>query len=399
MGFFFAFIAIAMLLGCKKETTETSSLIASEKPIQKIKAWYNAAPSESKTQTVEVNGNKIKIAAIPFWEEAKYYVERNIIIAPIKIGAGHNDAATFKYLIAKYDGNGDIIEVNYYKVAPQKIILPPKYLTIDNIELATRVVSDNSRVSDFTGSIVKYNSNNKLLATSTYQKGILINMERDEQNTPGEVVLNVAPTVCSSYIVDSWWVTYLNGVAIEVEHLYSTTYSTCPGEGGGSGGGNSPVTDSIVGYVTDNYLAICPDNFDFTSSGTGNLWQGAGISSVHSDLSFTDFRTNTSFLKGITMPTLYVEMQYKNQSGTVVITPAQAKAKAAEAINRGNLEAREYFKTHPYAPILDLQTVWLNASNSKLAALTNGLGTVSGSVNHSYPTVIVNTYLSGCPAY
>jgi hypothetical protein len=397
-GFFFAIIIIAALLGCKKEITEETSVVEQETVIQKLKSWNDGLSAELKSHRVQIQDIVTTVTEVPDWSEAKFYVDKNMVIAPIKIGDAKSAAPVFKYLVAKSNAKGEITDVNYYKIFSDNNSPADKFLSVNDVDLLSTVISNKNIPVDYTGRILKYNSSNKLLTTNYYENGELKNTEGDKQNDLDGVVLPTAPPECYSVTVDSWWVTSLNGVIISWEYLYSTTYTNCNSGGGGSGS-NPPATDSIVGSVNDNYIAVCPANFDFTGSTTGNLWQGAGIYGLHCDLSFHDLRSNTSFTKSVAMPTLYVEMQYKNQSGGVVFTPAQAKAKAAAAINRGDFEVRQYFKTHPYASTFDLQSTWLSGANEALKATTYGLGTVSGSISHSYPTVILNDYLSGCVAY
>jgi hypothetical protein len=396
-GFLFAIITIAALLGCKKEITEETPVVEQETVIQKLKSWNDGLSAELKSHTVQINDIVTTVTEVPDWSEAKFFADKNMVIAPVKIGDAKSLVPVFKYLVAKSNANGEITAVNYYKIFSDKNSPVDKFSSVNDVNLLSAVINNKNIPVDFTGSMFKYDSNNKLLTTYQYKNGNLISEEGDKQNDPNGIALpNVAPG-CSSVTVDSWWVTLVNGVIVEWEYLYSVTYTNCGG-GGGSSGGNS-TSNYIAGTVTDNYLAVCPDNFDFTSSTTGNLWQGAGIFGVRCDLSFNDIQSSTSFTKNLTIPTMYIEMQYKNASGGVVYTPAQAKAKAAAAINTGDFDVRQYFKTHPYATNFDLQTVWFTSANNKLASLTNGLGTVSGSINHSYPTVVVKNYLSGCESY
>jgi hypothetical protein len=397
-GFLFVIITTTVLLGCKKEITAETPVVEQETVIQKLKSWNDGLPAELKSHTVQIKDIVTTVTEVPDWSEAKFYTDKNMVIAPVKIGDAKSLAPVFKYLVANSNAKGEITAVNYYKIFSDNNSPADKFVSVNDVDLLSAIISNKNIPADFTGRMLKYSSSNKLLTTYHYQNGELKNTEGYKQNDLDIVVLPNAPPECYTVTVDSWWVISLNGVIISWEYLYSTTYTNCNSGGGGGSAGTS-VTDSIVGSVTDNYLAVCPDNFDFTSSTTGNLWQGAGIFGVHSDLSFNDIHSNLHVYKSLTMPTLYVEMQYKNASGGVVFTPAQAKAKATDAINRGDFVVRQYFKTHPYASDFDLQAVWLSGANSRLAVLTNGLGTVSGSIKQSYPTVVVRNYLSGCVAY
>jgi len=266
MGFFFALAVIAMLLSCKKEIHEESSFVSSQKAIQELKVWYAKVPLAEKSTTVQVNGKATEAAEIPDWNAAKYFSDGSITVAPVKLGKLKPGALTFKWLVAKNSSNGEITDVNYYRVFEGKEKPTTNSRELKNVSFISRLIIGKQAPKDFTGVVLKYTDKNLLLVTTRYENGIVTNV-KEHSTRSEEVPESVAPVECSSYIVDSWWVTYCNGVVVSVEYLYSTTYSNCPGEGGG---GNNPFY--ILYDLEDDFAYTCPDNFTFTGITTNNLW-------------------------------------------------------------------------------------------------------------------------------
>ncbi len=390
-------ITIAALLGCKKEITEETSVVEQETVIQKLKSWNEGLSAELKSHTVQIKDIVTTVTEVPDWSEAKFYADKNMVIAPVKIGDAKSVAPVFKYLVAKSNAKGEITDVNYYKIFSGDKNGESKFLSLNNAGLIPAIIDNKNIPGDFTGRMLKYNSGNKLLTTYHYENGALTNTEGgDKQNDTGNVVLpNMAPD-CQTYIIDSWWVTYNNGVVISIEYLYSTSYMICSG-GGGSNPPPAGVTTYIEGSITDNFFYTCPDNFAFTGITTSNLWQEAGISNAYCNLIYYNARTQQRVTKIFTMPTMYFGLPYLNQSGGVIFSSNQAKVRAANAFNDGELAMRRYFKNNPNATDAELQNEWIRGAEVSLQDATYGQGRVSKyASSHPIRPVIVKSYGTGC---
>lgn len=384
-GFLFAFISVVLLLGCKKETTEFSA-ISSDRIIKKIETWYAGLPTELKSPMIQIQGKSTQITEVPVWSELKFDAANLLTIVPIKVGEIKSVTPALKYLVVRTNGQGEIVETNYFKIFNGNYNSVNTSVSNINTVITYDIFQNKKSTSDFTGRIFKYDINNKLLTTHHYENGSLIYAKDEQQNNSGGID-PVAPIVCSSWIVDSWWVTYCDGVIVEIEYLYSTTYTNCP-EGGGSGGTNNPFY--IAYSLDDDFLYTCPSNFTFTSITTNNLWQEAGISNSYCNLVYRDNLTNAIEIRQITIPYMYFGLPYYNQNGGIFFTSNQAKTRAANAFNDGEYAMRNYFKTHPYATDYELKQKWIEGADASLEAQTYGAGKVSTqpSMNPVAPIVI-----------
>jgi hypothetical protein len=250
MGFFFALATMALLLGCKKEMIKNNSIVSDDVHVKKLRTWYESATSDTKSKTVEVNGVLTKVEEIPAWDETRHFPNEGITITPIKIGVAKQNTPAFKYLVARNDAQGQITDINYYRLIEGKQKPTNKFLEINNLNFISKIIADKDLPNDFTGILLKYSGNNNLSNTTSYKNGLVFNT-KTEKNKLNETEETYAPIdECSTVIIDSWWVLYENGNIVSIEYLYSTTYTVCP-PGGGGGGGNNTTTCSAL--FTDMY--------------------------------------------------------------------------------------------------------------------------------------------------
>lgn len=258
MGFFFALATMALLLGCKKEMIKNNSIVSDDVHVKELRTWYESASSDTKSKTVEVNGVLTKVEEIPAWDETRHFPNEGVIITPIKIGVAKQNSPAFKYLVARNDAQGQITDINYYRLIEGKEKPTNKFLEINNVNFISKIIADKDLPNDFTGILLKYSGNNNLLNTTSYKNGLVIKT-KTEQNQLSETEGNYAPVneECNVVTVDSWWVVYVNGNIVSIEYLYSTTYIVCPPTGGGGGGNNTTTCSALL---SDMYSSTVIDN-------------------------------------------------------------------------------------------------------------------------------------------
>lgn len=387
-------LCISVLLGCRKETTETLPADLKTEALKKIKDAYESAQKLQIPAYSNIGGQLFLVKEEPLWEEAFYSEADAITIVPIKMNIGGTDGSVQKFLVGKSEGNNKELQINKYRV-----LLPNnngKYESTDDISKAYRAINSNATLNAFSGLIQKYNITGSLLSEYKYDNGQKIKLTDVENKEPDEYdgpPISTAPGECITYIIDSYWLTYVNGELVSIEYLYSTPVTVCPSTGGGGG---APNQTNIVGTTTDSYAFTCPANFTFTSVTTNNLWQEAGIKNASCNLVLVDVQTGQTTVRQLQVPIMYFGVPYYNINGGIVYTQNQAKQVSADAINYGEYKMRTYFRDHQNATTAELQGIWISEANNDLKSRTSGSGRVTKfpAINPTTPSV-VNQYI-GC---
>ncbi len=388
---FTLWLCISVLLGCRKETLHAD---LKTEAVKKIKDAYESGKKLQTPSYSNIGGHQFLVGEEPLWEEAFYSEADPMVIVPIKIIIGDMEGSIQLFLVGKSNGNNKEFQINKYR-----ILLPNydgKYKTTEDINKVFLAIHANAILSAFSGLIQKYSVTGVLLSEYKYDNGSKIKLSDkesvDSENYTGPIRSN-APLECSSYIVDSWWVTYLDGEPIAIELEYSTTYTNCNQQGGSGNSSGNTNTSEVVGTIHDSFLYTCPSSFSFGSVTTNNLWQEAGISNAYCNLVYHNFRTGQTLYRTITVPIMYFGMPYFNVNGGVVNTMNSAKIKAANAFNYGEAKMNKFFKNNPMATDIQLQQKWIQEAENDLKAHTSGAGRVSifPSINPQNPAP-VNPY-------
>jgi hypothetical protein len=233
-------LAIALLFSCKKNEKEKFS--DHKKAIsEKIESWLSTNPGFSNNQTVMVEGKEIKLAQTIEWERSAYFAETQTNIIPVRIESANGKLPIFKYIVTILDDAGNIIECNYYNLFTKNMASESSEQTIITPDLFSfKKIPEN-----FTGAIIKYDLQNKMLLSRHYDSGIATN-ETDNvltiKNTNRPLDENIAPPDPNCYFItiDWYWQTWVNGVLVYEQYIGSSTYLFCEGGGGGgNNGGNS----------------------------------------------------------------------------------------------------------------------------------------------------------------
>jgi hypothetical protein len=359
--------------------------------IETAKAHYTLAQKGQANELKVTNEQTVTINQKPLWAESHFLFESAVVVVPLDVSFSGMQIGLQKFLVFKFNKDKEISEALIYRILNKNSGQNNNYISADNKEIINKVILGKLKEIQFSGLVQKYDINGNVLGEYRYNNGDVTVLR--ESNNNGAIGNN-APGGCSTYIIDHWWLTYLNGVLIEIELEYSTEVTTCPTGGGGSAGPpNTTVVDSIF---TDNYVFTCPDNFTFTGATIHNLWQQAGISNSYCNLARTNPQTGQTVMRQLQVPIMYFGMPYKNQTGGIIFTPYQASVRAANAINEGEYAMRTFWKNNPNASDEQLRQKWISMADAALKEDTYGQGMVTKtpSANPTTPPVI-NPY-SGC---
>jgi hypothetical protein len=244
------------LFSCKKESTDQSVAVNTETQ-QKLQQWLKSQNKSTGTASLPALGtNK------PEWQQTKYAA--NTYIAPIQLSGSK---MALKYFVAKADEDGNIKNGGYYVILSKTATKP--------IE-AENIILENTASTNFTGSVLEYDMNNKLIKALHYAGGKLSTTEKDNifykpstKKDDRNANVNRADECAEQeqFCIDWYWQTFENGILVEEQYLYTTCY--CQNSGGGGTGGGSSEEQIAAGilsqalFVTEsNVLHSCHTEFE-----------------------------------------------------------------------------------------------------------------------------------------
>lgn len=242
-------LTISLLFSCKKMPEEKNApaaalqFPASKKVVAAVTEWMNAQPANAKLFTAMVNGKMIKQEKEFNWNETEYFPQSKIAITPVSVKNMKN-APKFKYLASKFKDDGTVEAGFYFDVLGKQ----PNQLSVkDNLP---DLVQNKKAPAAFKGAIVKYDMYDRIETTDHYENGRVTGkngkliLKKGIKVTPGgSADMPNAPLDegCQYVTVDWYWQTYVNGVLVYEEYLFSSEVIVCEeGGGGGGGGGGNP---------------------------------------------------------------------------------------------------------------------------------------------------------------
>lgn len=224
---------LAILVSCKKENSPAATAV-SKSAQQKLQSWFENQVKLNPGTIQPVLGSNA-----PNWGETEYVEGENLYLTPVTLKENQHAA---KYFVANGNSDGEIKNGNYFiflnkagikRADAEKIILP------------------GSLNNSFTGAVLEYSINNSLVKATHYIDGKVTNNEIDQiANKPSKDLSNksktgennnLASSECQGgeqYCIDWYWQTYINGILVYEEYLYTTC--ECVNQGGGSGGSGNP---------------------------------------------------------------------------------------------------------------------------------------------------------------
>jgi hypothetical protein len=244
-----AMAVIVMLTGCKKNVDESQGIPPDNKKNQKIKTWFENKTGAGKKAPHTVNFPDGK----PVWKNAMYDPENKTLLVPVDIVfRGANDHVTMKeYLLVKEDSIGEAESAKYIVILSES--KGDSYLP--EILPAWDILFSKNISGDFSGSIIEYDLLYKQLVSRHYDDGKPTAYKKDKLAGKMMTVNNNAPLPeCDGpeTCIDWYWQTYVNGVLVYEEYLYTTCSCYNTGGGGGGGGGNNDECQTMLDAVINS---------------------------------------------------------------------------------------------------------------------------------------------------
>ena len=257
------------VIGCKKITPAEEITIVDNASTEKVKAWFDKLPPKKETNDLTaspfINGLP---AGKPDWEKLRYNPQDKAYTIPVSIAAHGQtaNASAYRYLVVNENDKGDITGGNYVMVLTDKT--KPNAITQDDINYG--MLSLRSVPGNFNGAVLQYDMSDQPLSAAHYEKGEPVRTKADKfSGKPVTVNNNMPLPDCGGEqtCIDWYWQTYVNGVLVYEEYLFTTCscYSNGGGGGGGQGGGGGGCTMSQsqaiqalnnVTYTTQNFASF-----------------------------------------------------------------------------------------------------------------------------------------------
>ncbi len=236
---------VILAAGCKKQDLQKENGAGAGVVTQHAKAWVESQTSAAGYQNFLLGQNLIEVPQKILWHETKEFPGTRTSITPVSFTSVVGTLPVNKYLVTETDDAGRVQRGNYYIVLTEKKEQSPSSEVIITPELFnSKTVPEN-----FKGAIIKYDLNNNKVLSKHYEGGVLTGKDdnlvvrKSKNQVPVE---NTAPLPegCSYITIDWYWQTWVNGVLVYEEYLFSSQEIYCQGSGGGGGGGGvTPPTD------------------------------------------------------------------------------------------------------------------------------------------------------------
>ncbi len=253
-GLFLTCALLALLIGCKKNSSITYGTSVSNSTATKLKNMFDQ--TTGKKQPNMGLAVLFSSAGTPQWDQSLYYETENIYVTPVITG---NDSKCQKYLLSQTNGNETVTSGKYIYIYENKRgtnLLKPRPAALDLLE-------SKSIPPSFSGSIIQYDLKGNLLSSKCYTNGAIdaaqagnLNFKfaaKDAQasKTSSEITPNFTNPCegVESTCIDWYWQTYVNGELVFEEYLYTTCYCL---SGGGSSGDSGQACAALIDDMAAN---------------------------------------------------------------------------------------------------------------------------------------------------
>jgi hypothetical protein len=228
-------VAVTLLMVCQsckkgKEPGEAAPAKL-DVNVQLLKNWVEKNPPGSSMP-----------AAKFLWESAFYDENERSYQVDMVIDNGENTAAPVIQgsLLATKDAQGNITGVKYLLIVADRKKMTCADMAVCNLQ--PLITPEIGTEEIFTGGVLEYDAAGKLTSSRMYHKGIVVagtsNLQPRQSSARGSSPLPdnaVQPCQGAMVCTDWYWQTFVNGILVNEEYLYTTC--SCEGEGGGGSGG------------------------------------------------------------------------------------------------------------------------------------------------------------------
>lgn len=259
-----AIVIITTLFGCKREALTNEPVVQQNSVSEKVRAWFEKQPAPLTNSIGKAIVESDFSISKPVWEKTKFYPNENIYITPVALSSKNIDAKStvYKFLLASGQANGDISGGSYFYVMADKkdqaLNSPAQNLTPDFFLL-------KKIPGEFSGAIMQYDLKNNIIFSKHYEEGKPTGKTDKlsyKKNDPGNISGFANPNECggetTQVCIDWYWQTWVNGVLVYEEYLYTSCSCVVTGGGGGGGGGGAPTPQqqatAILDYMENNTI-------------------------------------------------------------------------------------------------------------------------------------------------
>ena len=245
-----AMLVFLTAIGCKREATISESGIQGGVISEKVKSWFESKPTPFANSAGKTITESDLSISRPAREKTRFYPNENIYITPIALASKTIDekSSVHKYLLASGQANGEISGGSYFYVMADK---KDEALNTRAQNLTPDFFSLEQIPTTFSGAILQYDLKNNIIFGKHYEEGKPVNRTDKlsyKKSEPGSNSNFANPDECggegTQVCIDWYWQTWVNGVLVYEEYLYTTC--SCVGTGGGGGGGNGPTTAQLA---------------------------------------------------------------------------------------------------------------------------------------------------------
>lgn len=242
-----------LLLGCKRESLSNEPIAQQTGMGEKVKAWYEARPASQTPGKVKSISRSDRSFSEPDWNTTRYYPAGRLFISPVKFDpnktAVNNNLK--KFLVTTGNSDGNISSGKYIYLLTKKAESPSTAF-VQNAEPA--FLMQQKIPESFTGALFEYDLDNKFISGKYYEQGKPTDKITRLSYKSGSAGSgsNYADPNCEGEVicVEWYWQTWVNGVLVYEEYLYTTC--ECMEQGGGGGGGQTPTPQQMLDQVLLN---------------------------------------------------------------------------------------------------------------------------------------------------
>jgi hypothetical protein len=273
LGLFLTLTIAAALFSCKKETALPAETALTQPVKEKLQNWYTGQTAKG-----QPDGDKIKFflnAGTPDWENAKQI--GNTFIAPVIIN--DNKSRGCKFLVTNANSDGSLASGKYIYVLKNK----GAEGTALSCTVLNEILTAKKANPDFSGAIVEYDLKHELISSKSFVNGKVdpakvenVNFKFQSNKFTAQKVGggDITPNYVNpceggvSSCIDWFWQTYVGGVLVNEEYLYTSCYCSSGGGGAGSGTACAQQNEIFVNQGTAISGAVTSvDNFN-----NGTIW-------------------------------------------------------------------------------------------------------------------------------
>jgi len=236
-----------LFMGCKRESFNNEPMAHQPGMGEKVKAWYETRRASAQSNSAMTISKSDQKLGQPDWSATRYYPASQMYISPVKFDPKKMavNKNLQKYLVATGTPDGNINSGKYIYVLTKKTDGPAP-LFAQNAEPAYLM---QQKIPDgFTGAIFEYDLDNNFISGKFYEQGRPTDRttRMSYKSSSAGTRSNYADPNCEGEMVcvEWYWQTWVNGVLVYEEYLYTTCI--CMVQGGGGGGGQTPTGEEIL---------------------------------------------------------------------------------------------------------------------------------------------------------